>query len=83
MFLQELNHDYKTKVKTQNPKMLEDAIKSAQIYDDNIDSKPSHGFAKSTSQPTHGVTDANAKHKIGATSREVVPKKPKGTSSPL
>ena len=63
--------------------MLEDVIKSAQICDDSVDDKPSHGFARSISQSTHGVTNANAKCKIGATSREVVPKKPKGAGNPL
>ena len=31
----------KTKVKTQNPNTLEDAIKNTQIFNDNIDNKPS------------------------------------------
>ena len=48
-FLQGLHHDYKTKIKTQNPKTLEDAIKNAKIYDANIDEKLSKGFVKSTS----------------------------------
>ena len=45
-FLRGLNDEYKAKVKTQYPKTLEDAIKSAQIFDDNFD-KP---FIKSTPQ---------------------------------
>ncbi|MCO5609563.1 hypothetical protein L7F22_063792 [Adiantum nelumboides] len=36
-FLRGLNDEYKTKVKTQYPKTLEDAIKSAQIFDDSLD----------------------------------------------
>ncbi|MCO5573356.1 hypothetical protein L7F22_027125 [Adiantum nelumboides] len=36
-FLRGLNNEYKTKVKTQYPKTLEDAIKSAQIFDDSLD----------------------------------------------
>ena len=52
--------------------MLEDAIEIAQIYDDDVDDKPSHGFAKSTSQSINGVTNANGKSKIGATSRQMV-----------
>ena len=77
-FLCNLHHDYKTKVKTQNPKTLENAIEIAQIYDDIIDDKPSHGFTQSTSQSTYG-----ANCKMGSTSREAVSKKPKGASSPL
>ena len=41
-FIRGLNEDYKTKVKTQYPKTLEEAIKAAQIYDDSsaTDDKP-------------------------------------------
>ena len=39
-FLRGLHHDYKTKVKTQNSKILEDATKNAQTFDDNIHEKP-------------------------------------------
>ena len=60
-FLQGLHHKYKTKVKTQNPKKLEDEIKSTQIYDDVIKDKHSHVFTKSSSHSTHGVLNSNAK----------------------
>ena len=81
--LQGLHQDYKTKVKIQNPKTLEDTIKSAQIYDDNVDGKPSHGFTKSTSHSTHSVLNTNSKHKMGSSSREIVQKKPKGVGDPF
>ena len=39
-FIRGLNKDYKTKVKSQYPKTLEQARKDAQVYDDNTDKPP-------------------------------------------
>ena len=39
-FIRGLNNEYKAKVKTRYPKILEEAIKSAQIFDDTL--KKSH-----------------------------------------
>ena len=44
-FIRGLNKEYKAKVKSQYPKTLEQAIKDAQVYDNNID-KPSHAHAQ-------------------------------------
>ena len=44
-FICGLNKDYKDKVKSQYPKNLEQAIRDAQVYDDNID-KPTHAFTQ-------------------------------------
>ena len=45
-FLQGLHNQYKPRIKTQYLKMLEDAFKNAQIYNDNVDDKPPHVLAK-------------------------------------
>ena len=50
-FLWGLNDEYKTKVKTQYPKTLEDAIKSAHIFDDSLD--------KASSVPAWGKSASN------------------------
>ena len=44
-FFRGLNKDYKSKLKSQYPKTLEQAIKDAQVYDDNTN-KPSHAHAQ-------------------------------------
>ena len=75
-FLRGLNDEYKAKVKTQYPKTLEDAIKSAQIFDDNFD-KP---FIKSTPQIS---PFKNGKRKHEMVPKEDPSKKPKGAKGPL
>ena len=39
-FIWGLNKDYKAKVKPQYPETLEQAIRDAQVYDDNADKLP-------------------------------------------
>ena len=80
-FLRGLNDEYKTKVKTQYPKTLEDAIKSAQIFDDSLD--------KQSSVPAwgrnafNGFASKTGKRKMDTHSKEDVSKKPKGVRGPL
>ena len=56
-FLRGLYNEYKTKVKTQNLKTLEDASKSTQIYDDVVENKSSHVFKKQPSHFAQGVSN--------------------------
>lgn len=80
-FLRGLNDEYKTKVKTQYPKTLEDARKSAHIFYDSFD-KPSatHAWGKNGSQ-----TNKNGKRRIDHSSKEDASKEnnmmPKGPLS--
>ncbi|MCO5591548.1 hypothetical protein L7F22_045534 [Adiantum nelumboides] len=80
-FLRGLNDEYKTKVKTQYPKTLEDAIKSAQIFDDSLDKASSmSAWGKSALE---GSSFKNGKRKSDSTSKEDGFKKPKGAKGPL
>ena len=85
IFIRGLNDDYKTKVKTQYPKTLEEAIKAAQIYDDSADklNKPTI-WGKSSSSNTFSN---NVKRKNGGSSKEDTNKgngkNPKGAGGPL
>ena len=79
--LRGLNNEYKTKVKTQYPKTLEDAIKSAQIFYDSLDKSSSvPAWGKSAS---HGYAFKSRKRKIDTNSKEDVSKNPKGFRGPL
>ena len=84
-FIRGLNDDYMTKVKTQYPKTLEEAIKEAQIYDDLSDKpdKPTT-WGKPSSSNTFSK---NGKRKVGFPSKEytnkINGKKPKGAGGPL
>ena len=80
-FLRGLNDEYKTKVKTEYPKTLEDAIKSAQIFYDSLDKASSvPAWGKSAS---HVHAFKTGKRKIDTNSKEDVSKKPKGFRGPL
>ena len=54
-----MNKDYKDKVKSQYPKTLEQAIKDAQVYDDNTD-KTSHAHAQ---EKNNASTNTNKNRK--------------------
>ena len=58
-FIRRLNKDNKAKVKSQYAKTLEQAIKDAHVYDDNID-KPSHAHAQGKNNAS---TNTNKKRK--------------------
>ena len=75
-----MDKEYKTKVKTQYPKTLEDAIKCAQIYDDMLDKKGiTHAFASHKNKTSNFK---GSKRKYTTASKAVV-KKPKGARGPL
>ena len=75
-----MDNEYKTKVKTQYPKTLNDAIKCALIYDDTVDKKGiTHAFASHKNKTSHFKGN---KRKYTTASEEVV-KKPKGARGPL
>ena len=68
-FIQGLNKEYKAKVKTQYPKTLEEAIKSAQIFDDTLEKSHAAKFplAKTNvSTPTSKFNNnANKQKEVG------------------
>ena len=76
-FICKLDKDYKAKVKLQYPKTLEQAIRDAQVYDNNID-KPIHAFAQAKNNAKNKrKTPYVQGHKGDAN------KKSKGTKGPL
>ena len=80
-FIRGLDNEYKAKVKTQYPKTLEEAIKSAHIFDDMSDKKAlalSHNKSPASSFPSFKNKRKNANF-----SKEEHSKKPKGAKGPL
>ena len=77
-----LNNEFKTKVKTQYPKTLKDAIKCAQIYDDIV-VKPSHVIERPKFDTSQDYVNKVGNCKMDIHSKEDVSKKPKGTIGPL
>ena len=75
------DNDYRTKVKTQNPQTLEDAIKGAQIYDDLSAEK--QGFVRNNwGSKTLSSGNQYGKRKFLAGSSEQA-KRPKESKGPL
>ena len=68
-FIQGLNNEYKAEVKTQYPKTLDEAIKSAQIFDDTLDTSHATKFPPArtnVSTPTSKFNNnANKRKKVG------------------
>ena len=79
-FIRGLHKDYQAKVRTQYPKTLEEAIKSAHIFDDSINKK---GFGKTSwEDKSHNSYAKGSKRKI---SQSLVDssQNPKGGHGPL
>ena len=79
-FIRGLNNEYKAKVKTQYPKTLEEAIKSAQIFDDTFDktqvySKSGSSMRTNVSSATPKAVTNNHKRKDGGSSGKEFPNK--------
>ena len=68
-FIQGLNNKYKAKIKTQYPKTLEEAIKSAQIFDDTLEKSHIAKFPSArtnVSTPTSKFNNnANKRKEVG------------------
>ena len=65
-FIRGLNNEYKAKVKTQYPKTLEEAIKSAQIFDDTLEKSHATQFPSArtnVSMPTSKFNNNTNKRK--------------------
>ena len=60
-FIRGLDKDFQAKVKTQYPKTLEDAIKSALIFDDALDRK---GALKTSESHKTNVASSQSKRKF-------------------
>ena len=68
-FIRGLNNKYKVKIKTQYPKMLEEAIKSAQIFDDTLEKSHAARFPSARTNVTTPTSkfnnNANKRKKLG------------------
>ena len=79
-FIRGLHKDYQAKVRTQYPKNLEEAIKSAQIFDDSMDKK---GFGNTSWEgKSHTSSAKGGKRKFTPSPNDAL-NKPKGGRGPL
>ena len=79
-FIRGLHKDYQAKVRTQYPKTLEEAIKSAQIFDDSMDKK---GFGKTSWEDKSQNSYAKGGKRKFSQSPADSPQKHKGGRGPL
>ena len=80
-FIRGLDNEYKAKVKTQYPKTLEEAIQSAQIFDDTLD--PASARGKSNALNNGGKRKFNNFSKETHNDKQDHVKNPKGARGPL